>query len=111
MARPTVGWASNVGHLRDVDRAEHRLLAQQLPVVVLVLAAEAFVVIRVVCLRSAGRIENGVVQAPDAASAGSPGPGGILDIGIGVSELDESGTTVRLRREHRVEESEKVAAG
>src|SRR5579862_538678 len=105
VARPTIGWTSNVGHLGDIDRAQHVLLANHFPVIVLVLAAEAFVMIGVVGLRSGRRVENAVVEAADAARAGRPGPTVVIAIGFGVAELDQSGSTRVLRREHRVQKS------
>src|SRR5271170_3584587 len=74
MARAAISGASHVGRMADVDRAEHVLFAQHLEVVVLVLAAEALIVIRVIRLRSGSGIENRVVEASHTARAGSPGP-------------------------------------
>src|SRR5579864_5130019 len=97
--------------MTDVDGREHVLLAQQLEVVILVLAAEAFVMVRIVGLRSCRGIQNRIVEPTHAARTRGPGPGIVLAIWVRIAELDEPGSARILRLEDRIEEIQVVAPG
>src|ERR1039458_500385 len=104
MACAAVGWTADIDAMMDVDCGEHRLLAQELEVIVLGLAAPSEVMVGIVRLRACRGVTQRVAQTPEAARTGLPGPTVVVVSRIGVAELEDPGAARGSRRENRIEQ-------
>src|SRR5208283_4420561 len=104
MACAAVGWTADIDAMMHVDCGEHRLLAQELEVIVLGLAAPSEVMVGIVRLRTGRGVTQRVAQTPEPARTGIPAPTVVIDPRIGVAELEDPGAAGGRRRENRIEQ-------
>src|ERR1019366_7758363 len=104
MACAAVGWTADIDAMMDVDCGERRLLAQELEVIVLGLAAPSEVMVGIVSLRACRGVTQCVAQTPEAARTGLPGPTVVVVFRIGVAELEDPVAAGGRRSENRIEQ-------